>query len=310
MRSHICWVIALLAAPVTAFGCSAATSDVDGTGAGTGSGGLAGANASGGTGGIVIDDAGGGGGLPVSCASESKFVYLLDKSAVLFKFDPLNVSFSPIGKLTCSSKEWPYSMAVDRKGHAWVVYSDGNLFQVDTATAACQPTAYLPGQHGFVTFGMGFVATGAGGFDDVLYVSQTDDNGTTTGLGKLDTQSFVITPVGMYDEMNARAELTGTGDGRLYGAFEGVPWVVAEINRATAAIESQAPQSQIHYAPASANFAFAFWGGSFWIFAGGGNSTDVFQYDPTAQTTTLRDSETFAIVGAGVSTCAPLKPPA
>ena len=85
--------------------------------------------------------------------------------------------------------------------------------------------------------------------------------------------------------------------------------MVAEIDKQTAHIKSVAPQNAINYPPDSSNFAFAFWGGDFWLFVGPGTSTDVFQYQPSTNTTTKRTTETFEIVGAGVSTCAPTTPP-
>ena len=50
-------------------------------------------------------------------------------------------------------------MAVDRGGTAYVVSNpDGHLWQVSTADASCKVTSFVPGQDGFVNFGMGFSA--------------------------------------------------------------------------------------------------------------------------------------------------------
>ena len=296
--------------------CSSASSGGGTAAAGGvgGSGGLnvGGASASGGSGGLNVGGAGGSGGSTASgCSVESQFVYVLDDVATLYKFDPPSLVFTPIGTLNCPGGflATPFSMAVDRTANAWVVYTDGNLFKVDTKTAACSPTGFAPGQSGFLTFGMGFSTDGAGSNKDTLFVSDSDFNGTTKGLAIIDTQSLVLSTVGMYDKANARAELTGTGDGKLFGAFEGSPYVVSQIEKSNAAILSQAPQNAIQYAPGSSNFAFAFWGGTFWLFVGDGTKTDVFNYDP-ATTTTLKTTVPQVIVGAGVSTCAPIKPPA
>lgn len=265
----------------------------------------------GGSGGINVGGGGSGGGTNVGCSVESQYVYVIDDGAVLYKFDPPALSFTAIGTLSCGASwlDTPFSMAVDRNANAWVVYTDGSLYKVDTKTAGCTPTSFAPGQHGFVTFGMGFSTDGPGSTKDTLFVSDSDYAGTTKGLAMVDTQSLVLTPVGMYDKIDARAEMTGTGDGKLYGAFEGTPYVVAQIDKGKATILSQAPQSQIQYAPGASNFAFAFWGGSFWLFVGPGTQTDVFQYDPAAGTTSLRTTVPQVIVGAGVSTCAPIEPP-
>ena len=84
---------------------------------------------------------------------------------------------------------------------------------------------------------------------------------------------------------------------------------MAGIDKSTAKILSQAPQASIMYEPASSNFAFAFWGGDFYIFVGPGTRTDVFRYQPSNGTTVLATTVTQVIVGAGVSTCAPVAPP-
>ena len=297
--------------------CSSASSG-SGSGSGGAGGGIsfggsggssAGGSAAGGSGGMVLTG-GSGGGTSAACSAESQFVYVLDSGANLYKFDPPQLSFAPIGMLNCPAGGTPFSMAVDRNANAWVVYTNGSLFKVDTKTAGCTPTLFKPGQAGFVTFGMGFSTDGPGSAKDTLFVSQIDLLGGTTGLGVIDTQSLVLTPVGMYDQLDARAELTGTGDGKLFGAFEGNPWVVAQIDKSNAKILSQAQQTQITSSPGGSNFAFAFWGGSFWLFIGPGTSTDVYQYDPAAKSTVKKKTESFAIVGAGVSTCAPIKPPA
>ncbi len=303
-------------------GCSSATGggggDLDGGSGsggmnlgGSGSGGALGG--SGGAGGLVVTggSGGGGGGTSPGCSVESQYVYVLDADAKLYKFDPPALTFTPIGVLNCPSSflDTPFSMAVDRSANAWVVYTNGSLFKVDTKTAACSPTSFAPAQAGFVTFGMGFSTEGAGSTKDTLFVSQSEMLGGTKGLATIDTQSLVLTPIGMYDQINARAELTGTGDGKLFGAFEGSPYVVAQIDKSQAKILSQAPQNQVQYPPGGSNFAFAFWGGSFWLFVGPGTSTDVFKYDPQVGSTVKLKTESFAIVGAGVSTCAPIEPP-
>ena len=52
-------------------------------------------------------------------------------------------------------------------------------------------------------------------------------------------------------------------------------------------------------------FAFAFWGGDFWIFTGMGGPSDVNRFRPADGTTTTPTKHPSTIVGAGVSTCAP-----
>ncbi len=294
----------------------------------SGSGGNGGASSSngpagtGGMGGAGGDNSGAGifdggptgsgtGGGPPTCAQETQYVYLLTSDNKLFKFDPPSLAFAQIGIINCPNANFasPFSMAVSRDAVAYVVFTDGSLYKVNTTTAQCTATSFVPGQHGFLTFGMGFSTNAPGSTDETLYVSESSFGGTTMGLAKIDVNTMVLTPIGMYDQLSARAEMTGTGDARLFGAFEGMPYIVSEIDKSNAHILSQAPQAPISFPPGGSNFAFAFWGGDFWLFAGPGFSTDVFQYQPAMNMTTKRLTTQLVIVGAGVSTCAPITPP-
>ncbi len=238
-----------------------------------------------------------------------RFVYVVTASDELYRFHPPSMSFRLVTRLSCPARTYasPYSMAVARDGTAYVVFNDGNLFRVDTETGQCDATGYATGQAGFTSFGMGFMQEGD---SEQLFISSSSYlGGSGYRLGTIDPGQLKAVPVGVYDRLSARSELTGTGDGRLFGAFEGQPYVVAEIDPRSARILSQAPQSAVSYPPNSSNFAFAFWGGSFWLFAGPGSSTDVFRYDPDAGTTEKVSRQPFAVVGAGVSTCAPTEFP-
>lgn len=290
------------------------------TGAG-GSGGATSATETGGSGtggsgqgGDSFFDAGHGGsgqgGSAPGCAQETQFIYTLAADTTLSRFDPPTLTFTTIGLLDCPSvSASPFSMAVDRNAQAWVVFTDGTLARVDTKTAKCTPTSFVPGQAGFTTFGMGFSSNSPGSAEETLFVSESSFGGSTLGLAKIDVQTLKLTLIGQYDKLSARAEMTGTGDARLFGAFEGSPYIVAEIHKTDAKVLSQAKQSAVSYPPGSSNFAFAFWGGDFWLFAGPGSKTDVFQYKPATGETLNVTMTSAIIVGAGVSTCAPTKPP-
>jgi len=263
------------------------------------------------------------------CAAATQYVYTLDAQANLYKFDPPSLKFTLIGKLNCPQNPnfpaGPYSMAVDRNANAWVVFTDGHLFQVDTKTAACTSTLFKPNLNSFTTFGMGFASNSPGSADETLYVADSGGGSpqNTQGLAKIDLMTMTLIPLGKYDQENGRAELTGTGDAKLYGAFENSPYTVDEINKTNGKILSKVSQFGINALPNSSNFAFAFWGGRFYLFVGPGTSTDVWLYDPgkvpmdggvnanpkdIVMNVTMGGSP-IAIVGAGVSTCAPTKPP-
>jgi hypothetical protein len=236
------------------------------------------------------------------CATGTDLVYTVSSDDVLRTFDPSTRTFGAIGKLDCPDKGKPYSMAVDRHGVAWVLYTTGHLYNVRIADASCTSTTFAVGQQGFAAFGMGFSSNGNASNDETLFV---DSRGR---LGKIDTDTLKLDVIGTFDKTHTDAELTGTGNGKLFGAFEGTPFVVSEIDKVDATNLSMAPQSDISYAPDDSNFAFAFWGGDFWLFVGQ-STTDVFHYTPSTGVTEKVQSASFQVVGAGVSTCAPTVPP-
>jgi hypothetical protein len=248
------------------------------------------------------------------CPVETQYVYVVTADNGLYQFNPQNLSFKVVGTLNCQDPMGgsPFSMSVDRQGTAWVIFTDGLLYQVSTTNASCKATSFVPSQDGFTTFGLAFVANSSGSQQETLFVTDSPYVAgpvTVKGLATVDTQTLKLSFVGEYNTLNARAEMTGTGDGRLFGAFEGTPYVIAQIDKTNATILSQAPQTQINYSPGDSSLAFAFWGGEFWVFVGPGGYTDVFRYNPASGSTTKVVTEQFEIVGAGVSTCAPVQMP-
>ena len=115
---------------------------------------------------------------------------------------------------------------------------------------------------------------------------------------------LALTVVGDYDALDGTPEMTGTGDARLYGFFSSAPVTIAEIDRSNDHIMSQAPQPSVSI---GGGWAFAFWGGTFWMFTAPGLGTQVDNYDPATQQTktVVPGGSGITIVGAGVSTCAP-----
>lgn len=284
----------------------------DGTASSTaGSGGEDPTGGSDGTGGSLFDggppeDAS----APEACTDATSKMYLLGKGKELYRFDPSKLMLELVGVIDCPSGiAAPFSMTIDRKGLAWVLFDDGKLYHVSMADASCTFTGMLPGQQGFSTFGMGFVSDNAGGPAETLYLTEADIFGGGTRLGKLDPTTLTVSVVGSYDSITGGADATGTGDGKLFGFFRTSPVTVAEIDTATAKIVNKGnPAVMIGGA-----WAFAFWGGSFWLFTTPplGNGAKLDKFDLATNTTTNVSSNIgFVVVGAGVSTCAPTKPPA
>lgn len=261
------------------------------------------------------------------CREEARFVYVLSREMGLYRFDPSALAFTKVGDLACpnpgrepgsSRAGSPNSMAVDRQGTAWVNYTSGKLFKVSTTDASCQETAYVPGQSGVYKVGMAFASNGAGSTSETLYVvgiDDTDDGLVGQGLSKIDLSTFELSRIGSFsDGLEAHgAELTGTGDGRLYG------FVTTGNQSATklAGIEMTSgktpttEQASLAGVRTGSAFAFSFWGGDFWFYtAQGARPSNVTRYRPSdGSIEVVKESIGFAIVGAGVSTCAPTTPP-
>ncbi len=236
--------------------------------------------------------------LPVDaaeCTQETKQIYVVATDKVLYRFYPDTFVFVRIGTLGCPTTAGTFSMAIDRRGTAWVEYTDGRLYAVNTTNATCTPTAFVPGQTGFTTFGMGYAKNGDTANGETLYLAGS-------GLASLDTKTFQMTFLGSLTF--GRTELTGL-DTSLF-AFSVGSGVVAGLNKATGATEVTYRTSATE---ADNAFAFAQWGGDFWLFTGS-EHTAVTRYSPITDVSTVVVPDTgMLIVGAGSSTCAPTKTP-
>jgi hypothetical protein len=234
----------------------------------------------------------------------TQYIYVITEENGLYSFYPPTLGFTKIGDINCSQTATPFSMGVDRSGIAYSVFTDGNLFQISTLNAACKGTTFKPGQSGITTFGMGF--SGAADAGETLYIAGEGTN--TARLGSIDTQSFKLSVIGPFQPKNGgRCELTGTGDGRLF-AFclpqgQGNGGDLVNLDPQTAQIISEV---SVPVGGSQDAFAYAFYGGLFYIFTGSSGST-VTTFDPISLQTKAVASLSSTIVGAGVSTCAPEK---
>ncbi len=254
--------------------------------------------------------------IPVrpACSDDNKDVFVIAEDRTFYSFHPPTLEFKPKGLLDCpTGGALPTSMAIDRAGVAWVRYSDGSVWRVSTENLACESTKYQPQAEAFIKFGMGFATESKGGSTESLYLSDSAGQ----GLARLDTKTLGIEYIGPYTGALAgtTSELTGTGDGKLYGFFVTSPAQVAEISKATGDVVSTYELPGVYAGNA---WAFSFYGGDFFIYtnaesgdlpmnAGG---SDVTRYRPSDKSVTVVKSKIgFKIVGAGVSTCAPTTGP-
>jgi hypothetical protein len=238
------------------------------------------------------------------CEDSATHVYVLSDRSELYRFRPGELKFEKVGLVSCDPN-LPNSMAVDRFGTAWVNYKSGTLYRVSTRNTACLKTDYAP-LGAFASFGSAFATNGPGSTVETLFA---DGNGGT--LSKFDLTTLKTTKVGSYTGSVAglEAELSGTGDGRLYGFFTTKPnATLAKIDPITAATSEPRVLDGV---ATGAAYAFSFWGGDFWFYTSQdtGPSTVTRLRTADDELEVVIPKAEFRIVGAGVSTCAPLTPP-
>jgi hypothetical protein len=295
---------------------SGACSNPGQTGGGSATAGGSAGGASGGGSTLAGGSAAGGsaGGFVDPCPDDAKLVYVVDANGTFSSFNPRMVAtpaqaFTSKGRLACpaASGAQPFSMSVDREAKAWVVYDDGELFRVDVNTLACTRMAVQSPTNAKI-YGMGFVTDTAGGTTDTLYVAGNaiGSTFTTSQFGTLSTTPpYQVT---VRTQLTGAPELTGTGDAHLWAFFPNVsPPRVSELSKTNGAVLRSFDAAALMGTPVA--WAFAFWGGDFWIFLQrqGEASTTVYRMNgTTGAVTTPIPSSGRRIVGAGVSTCAPI----
>ncbi len=251
--------------------------------------------------------------VPNDCADPSTtYIYVVTAEENLYAFHPADGVIEPVGPVACDdASSTPFSMAVDRKGRAYVLYSDGELFRVSTKDASCKSTAFMPTptSSDFHNFGMGFALDSANGPNETLYVADIKFTVPSAGLASIDTNTFALTPIGPFsDNPSDELEMTSAPDGNLYGCFldanVGSGWIV-DIDKTNATILSETKIPLM--ASTGSALAFAAWGGDFFTFTTGATpgTTEIHRYHPEDGSITNAGSLSETVVGAGVSTCAP-----
>jgi len=235
------------------------------------------------------------------CDHTSDRVYAIARDdGSLYLFDPETLSFTRLARLSCGTSATPASMAVARDGVAYVRYSDDAVYQVDLETFACAPTSYADRRGVFGSFGMGYATDSADTWRETLYVAND------ASLAAVDTDTWTLSPLG---RVASQPELTGNADGELWAMLPlEHPAQLARLSPEDAHTLETIALPDFPSASDIDTFAFATWGGSFWLFVrsyGMGSSTDVYEVDSAGHMSTVLEDVGFDVVGAGVSTCAP-----
>ena len=252
--------------------------------------------------------------IPACADASDTLIYTVTEQNTLLKFNPSSAEFTVVGTLVCPDPRMPFSMAVDRLGNAYVLYFEedgttggslpGNIFKVNLNDATCESTSYVPGQDGFLGFGMGFTSDDTGG-GETLYVASGDTS--PARLGAINENTLKLSVVGSFEADLTNAELTGTGDGRLFAFYPVAAGgsAIGQLDKKTAAVLGQAALPQVTQ---GTGWAFAFWGGNFYTFTAPDQTETVVQrYDPNDGTVVQVATYPEIIDGAGVSTCAPVQ---
>lgn len=261
---------------------------------------------------------GGSGSNADNCSDDAKLIFTIDTNRTLSKFNPTMKMFMDIGQLNCPARAGsnPFSMGIDRDATAWVLYVQqgffgglsSELFKVDTTTLACTKTTWQSGTQGHDVFGMGFSTNAVGGTDDTLYIAGgSGPSVPSSKLAKMDMGSFAPSTVGT---VTGWPELTGNANAELWGFFPAENGTrVERLDKGTGGAAQTFMLPSLDGALMNAAWAFAFYGGDYWIFLqkSGENATSVYQMNGmTGSITSTTPTNGRRIVGAGVSTCAPV----
>lgn len=297
-------------------GCGSAsdpsTFDDGGGAAGQGqfAGGAGGGGGAAGGGGAFQQQGGSTGNNPPECGDVGQSIFVVSSpDSNLLRFDPKTFAFANVGKLNCPAGGLasPFSMAIRRDGNAYILYDNGRIYRASTKDATCADTGYTPNQQNVSQFGMGYVSDGPGSSSETLFIM---DNGAA-GLAKIPDDGKLVKVAQFDGGLSGRSgEVTGTGEGRLFGFFVDIADAkktsVAEIDKSNGHVISNVAQNL----PAISAWAFAHWGGSFYLFNGSGTGNSrVDKYTPGKGTMQVVTNAGHRIVGAGVSTCAPTVEP-
>ncbi len=202
------------------------------------------------------------------CVPGNDLIYVLSDDDEIFTYDPELDSFELLTEVTCPGEQYPFSLAVDRAGLAWIQYLSEEVYTFDPANPApCEPAGVPGGQAGFGLFGMSFAPESNLDVCDRLFLHSYSGDGPFAegpGLGELgvfDPMTDEISALGPIDYDGG--ELAGTGDGRLF-AFAGVdPAKLIEYDKDSATPVSTLPLEGLSKTRAS---AMAFYGGDAYFF--------------------------------------------
>ena len=243
-------------------------------------------------------------------------IFVLAQNSSIWKFFPETNDLVQLGTPTCDLPPATFSMAVDRLGFAWIQFSGGELRKVAVGDLnMCTNPGYVPGQQGISNFGMAFVSNSD--FDKCDRIFGAQYNGIseapmTADFFSIDPMNQALMKLGKADF--GSAEVTGTGDGRVFLFAPGALSKLVQVDRTNGKTLSSIPLPGVQ---AGGGWAFAFFAGDFYLFtdgqSDGKSEVTHVDYDDSDNNgkqdiTVVVNNAPLKIVGAGVSTCAPTLP--
>ena len=243
-------------------------------------------------------------------------IFVLSKTAQLWKYFPVKNELQMLGVLDCGLPPSTFSMGVDREGFACVQFSDQQIRKIDiTDVSKCSDPGFVPGQDGITNFGMAFVSNSAQDPCDRLHGNHYNfkaEGDKVAEFFSVDPDSLKLVQLGKSDY--GLAEVSGTGDGRAFLFAGPDPSRLVEVDKNTGATQSVLPLPGVK---TGGGFAFAFFAGDFYFFtdaeSDGTSEVTHLDFDDSDKNgkqdlaVVLQDAP-IRIVGAGVSTCAPVIP--
>ncbi|MCU0664915.1 MAG: hypothetical protein MUC50_21645, partial [Myxococcota bacterium] len=184
--------------------------------------------------------------------------------------------------------------------------------RVSTTTGECEgKTDFVCGTQDLTLFGMGFATEKKGGSAETLYLAGSQVvGGSSSGFAAVDLDDWSIDLRG---DLVGDPEFTGNANGELWGFFPGeASPSVKQIDKEDGSVlETIVLDLPSQVGAIESAWAFAYWGGSFYVFYQHnqtGTSTYVYKVEYDGTMTTHIANSGKRIVGAGVSTCAPVVP--
>jgi hypothetical protein len=199
-------------------------------------------------------------------------------------------------------------MMVDEEGYRYI-------YTIDAATLDCVDSGFVdPIDEDIFVNTLAFVADAPDSETESLYVGANlgvaFDPEVPLSLGRVDLETMELDIVGTSDLVptgsSQIADLSGTGDSRLWGFFSGNSAVIAELDEQDSALVDH----EVLDFGVGSPWAFAQWEGRLWLFSSSGDpGSDIRAWDPqTGDVEDIHPGIGVSVVGAAVSTCAPYKP--